>query len=56
MSKIYIDERSDAEMVCAAIKNIGVEGATAAQLTRQLNMEMRKVNVALYDLQRSAMV
>ncbi|AXN74850.1 interferon resistance, PKR inhibitor [Akhmeta virus] len=56
MSKIYIDESSDAEIVCAAIKNIGIEGATAAQLTRQLNMEKREVNKALYDLQRSAMV
>nr|1OYI_A Chain A, double-stranded RNA-binding protein [Vaccinia virus] len=55
-SKIYIDERSNAEIVCEAIKTIGIEGATAAQLTRQLNMEKREVNKALYDLQRSAMV
>ncbi|QED21220.1 double-stranded RNA binding protein [Borealpox virus] len=56
MSKIYIDERSDVEIVTEAIRNSGSEGVTAIQLSRQLNMEKREVNKALYDLQRIAMV
>ncbi|AKJ93687.1 dsRNA-binding protein [Raccoonpox virus] len=56
MAKIYIDDRSDIEIVTEAIRNIGSDGITAIQLTRQLNMEKREVNDALYDLQSKNMV
>nr|7C0I_A Chain A, Double-stranded RNA-binding protein,Double-stranded RNA-specific adenosine deaminase [synthetic construct]7C0I_B Chain B, Double-stranded RNA-binding protein,Double-stranded RNA-specific adenosine deaminase [synthetic construct]7C0I_C Chain C, Double-stranded RNA-binding protein,Double-stranded RNA-specific adenosine deaminase [synthetic construct] len=55
-SKIYIDERSNAEIVCEAIKTIGIEGATAAQLTRQLNMEKKEINRVLYSLAKKGKV
>ncbi|AOP31536.1 dsRNA-binding protein [Skunkpox virus] len=56
MSKIYIDDRTDMEIVTEAIKKIGSEGITATQLTIQLNMEKKEVDKALYDLQNKHIV